>query len=58
LPSVWFFQHTSGRAFAFLATLISMETGLPGMGVECHEGRTPQENVRVFKFKEVEVNVM
>ena len=36
-PQYW---HVSGRAFAFLATLISMGTGLPGMGVECvKEGR-------------------
>ena len=50
----------SGMAFTFLATLISMGTGLSGMGVECtkHEGRTPQENVGVFKFEEVGVDVV
>jgi len=36
-----------------------METGLPGMGVECakHEGRTLQEDIKVFEFEEVEINV-
>jgi len=36
-----------------------MGTKLPGMGIECikHKGRTPQENVKVFKFEEVKVDV-
>jgi len=52
-------QHASGRAFAFLATSISMGTGFPGMGVECvkHKGRRPRKDVEVFEFKEVEVDV-
>ena len=49
----------SGMAFTFLATLISMGTGLPGMGVECakHKERTLREDIKVFEFEEVEVDV-
>ncbi len=50
-------QHVSGRAFTFLSASISMGTGLSGMEVEC-KGRTPHENIEVFEFEEVEVNVM
>ncbi len=36
-----------------------MGTGLPGMGIECakREGRTLREDIEVFEFEEVEVNV-
>ena len=39
--------------------LISIGTGLPGMEVECakRKGRMSQEDIKVFKFEEVEVNV-